>query len=356
MYSHRFLALLIVFVTQINWASAVPLKVGVILPLSGQIASYGAVARNGFELARRENPDKFKGIEFYYEDSIYDGKTSISAFRKLVEQDKVNILFVWGVIPAEVIAPLAKSSKIPTILYTFDRTIHENNPWIVRTKSTNEQFGKKLSDHLIKQGLKRLAIFKVDASFSTAMYEGFKAGAIQNGQSIVSLVSFSPEEMDFRSAITKLRNLNVDAVGIYLFAGQIAQFHRRLSEQKVTLPTFGTEDIGTKSEIEKAPTQMEGAVFSINVVAPSFKESFIKNYEDDSNIWHAAQTYDIANFLTVIPKDSSPMQIMDTFRTAPLHAGALGMPEREAVADGGISLTYPVVVGKIENAHIVELR
>jgi ABC-type branched-subunit amino acid transport system substrate-binding protein len=337
-------------------AHATPLKVGVIVPLSGPFASYGEVARQGFELAQKEDPASFKDIVLLYEDSKHDGKTSVSAFRKLVDQDRVDLVFVWGVTPAEVIAPLTKSSKMPTILYTLDKTIHQNNPWIIRAKSTYQQFGKKLSDYLAAQGRKKLAIFKVEISFYNEMYEGLKTAAIQNGQSVVFLESSPPDNFDFRSSISKFKRSGADAVGIYLIPGQIAQFYQQLSEQNVKLPTFGTEDIGTRSEIEKAPAQMEGAVFTANIVDESFRESFLRSYKSDSNIWHAAQTYELAHFFTLIQSDPTAEQILETFRTAPLRAGALGMPERESFPGGGVSLTYPVGVEEIKNGRVVELQ
>lgn len=348
----RLILLLVFMSTTVN---AAPLKVGIIVPLSGPLAIYGVATRQGIELAVNEDPAAFKDIEFLYEDSQYDGKASISAFRKLTQHDRINVMYVWGTLPTEVIAPLSKTAKIPTILFTVDGNIHRNNPWVIRTQATPAQFGTKLSDYLAAKGLKKLAIFKVDIVYYTAMYEGLK-DALRNDQSIVLLESFAPDQMDFRSSVSKLKGLAVDAVGVYLIPGQIAQLYRQLSEQGEVHATFGTEDLGTKSEIEKFPSLMEGAALVRNVVAASFADLYGKRYGDVTHLGHAAHAYDIAYYLTLIPEGATPERFMEVFRKAPLRNGPLGVPERQTTPQGGVSFTFPVSVGIIENGAVVSTR
>jgi ABC-type branched-subunit amino acid transport system substrate-binding protein len=81
-------------------------KVGAIIPLSGPLADYGDAVKNGFELARRDNPDFFNTVEFVYEDSKYDGKTSLSAFNALLARGDINLYYVWGVTPNETLLPI----------------------------------------------------------------------------------------------------------------------------------------------------------------------------------------------------------------------------------------------------------
>jgi len=44
-------------------------RLGVSCPLSGVLAEYGTAVRNGIELARRENPQRFSAVEIVFEDS-----------------------------------------------------------------------------------------------------------------------------------------------------------------------------------------------------------------------------------------------------------------------------------------------
>ena len=71
-------------------------KVGINLPLSGDVAEYGIAAKNGIEMAREEHPRDFEKITFVYEDNKYDGKTAVAAFHKQKDSDKVALSLVWG--------------------------------------------------------------------------------------------------------------------------------------------------------------------------------------------------------------------------------------------------------------------
>ena len=67
------------------------IKIGVIVPLSGEGAQFGEEIKNGIEIALKQNNlrDRF---EIIYEDGKIDPKTSLSAYQKLSSLDKVNII------------------------------------------------------------------------------------------------------------------------------------------------------------------------------------------------------------------------------------------------------------------------
>src|ERR1700741_4489209 len=69
-------------------------KVGVIAPLSGPLTEYGDAFKNGIMMATNESANKH--VQFIFEDSAYDPSKAISAFYKLRDTDKVNMVFNWG--------------------------------------------------------------------------------------------------------------------------------------------------------------------------------------------------------------------------------------------------------------------
>lgn len=57
------------------------IKIGVIIPLTGEVATYGQAVRRGLEIAG--GSEKGKNFDFIYEDSMADKRTAISALEKL---------------------------------------------------------------------------------------------------------------------------------------------------------------------------------------------------------------------------------------------------------------------------------
>ena len=92
-------------------------KIGAILPLTGDGAKYGKSAKNGIDLAI-EDINKKGGIlgrqvKVIYEDSQADASKAVSAFRKIVNVE--HIKFILGPLSSTevlAVAPIANKEKV----------------------------------------------------------------------------------------------------------------------------------------------------------------------------------------------------------------------------------------------------
>ena len=89
-----------------------PVKIGVILPLTGEAATYGISDREGMLLAiekiNAEGGINGRKVRLIVEDSEGDPKGGISAFRKLVEIEGVKVIMTELSSVSMAIAPLVK--------------------------------------------------------------------------------------------------------------------------------------------------------------------------------------------------------------------------------------------------------
>ncbi len=106
------------------------IKIGVILPLSGEQAVIGDGIRNALELANNQLKVPYTII---YEDDGFDPKKGVAAYLKLINLDKVNLIINTSPTTADAIAPLIKDS--PIIVFqiaepseSFDDTIFQIMP------------------------------------------------------------------------------------------------------------------------------------------------------------------------------------------------------------------------------------
>jgi len=67
------------------------LRVGVLIPLSGNFAVLGERVRNGFELAKEDLAARGSIVEVIYEDACQP-KDALSAITKLIESDRITLL------------------------------------------------------------------------------------------------------------------------------------------------------------------------------------------------------------------------------------------------------------------------
>lgn len=93
-------------------ANKEPIKIGVILPLTGDAAFIGEAARNAAILAKESFGKTRKNYELVFEDDQGDSKKTIFAFRKLVDVDKIRAVGTGFAGPGNAVAPLAEKEQI----------------------------------------------------------------------------------------------------------------------------------------------------------------------------------------------------------------------------------------------------
>ena len=89
-----------------------PIKIGIILPLSGNAAALGESARNAAILAKEKFKDTKNKYELIFEDDQADSKKTVSAFKKLVDVNQISAVITAFSGPGNAIAPLAQKEQI----------------------------------------------------------------------------------------------------------------------------------------------------------------------------------------------------------------------------------------------------
>ncbi|MEM3170745.1 MAG: ABC transporter substrate-binding protein [Candidatus Nitrosotenuis sp.] len=95
------------------------IKIGAILPLTGELAEFGVDEQRGMRLAveaiNNEGGIGGKKLSIMYEDSKSDPKTAVNALQKLIATDKPPVVFSLGSSISLAIAPMVDQNKIVLI-------------------------------------------------------------------------------------------------------------------------------------------------------------------------------------------------------------------------------------------------
>lgn len=334
-------------------------KVGVITSLSGPNAEYGQALANGIELARRSRPARFAQINFLFEDAISDSRSAVSAFNKLVELDRVDLVYVWGVQFCTAVAPLAEERGVPMVAQCVNNYIAKDRRFVVRFMNYAEQYARTILSFLEAKGLNNIGVIATEQPYIEDMREGLYA-AKGPGQKVTLLDSYLIGQTDFRPSITKLRHRDFEALGVFLVAGQVSQFYKQLKEQKAKLPTFGTNFFETQSEVDLANGAMDGAVFANHHVSQRFQESYKAAYGNLSQLTWAALAYEFAALLPQIAwsenkKRTGPALLEALSALPPQEGEAAGHFEFKDIPKVGRFFEFALAVKRIEQGRIVEL-
>jgi branched-chain amino acid transport system substrate-binding protein len=333
------------------------LNLGIIIPLTGDLAEYGTAIQNGFELARKENPEKLKNIEFSYEDSRYDGKTAVDALQKLKSTNTIDLYYLWGVSPTEAMLPIAAANKLPVIAETTVKEATVGKPFVIRAARTGERIASALVAEIKKRGITSVSFLVTEIPFYMDILRHLEVLLKAEGIAVKRSQEILPSENDFKSFLLDRSIDKNEALGVFLLPSQLITFYRQAAQAKLSLKTFSADIIDSQTIIDDCPENVNGTFFTQVGLTPKFRKLYSETYKNDIQIGSAAQSYDIARLVSELFKDSaskiSKEEIIKIISSMPEQNGATGTFRYFETPDAGKEIRMPVSMKEVKNKKIV---
>jgi len=328
------------------------IKVGVIAPLTGPLSEYGEAFRNGITLAQEKIDDK--KLIFIFEDSAYDSGKAISAFNKLRDLDKVDVVLNWGDPTSQAIAPLIEDGSIPLIAVTTIPSVTELSPYILRTLNRSEDAAASTWTYLRSKGLKKIGIIKVETPYFNSLLKSLVEEKKEDETVTVIDTYLSFSDKDFKTTIAKInKNNSYDSIGVFLVGGQISQFYNQSKVLGMKTPTFGTDFFESQNDIDAAGSNINGAVYVNYDVSNSFRTEYKNKFKNVSQIAYAGNGYDTVMILSSV-ENSSRDSILKAFKNIKNFDGVVGEWNfKESKFDRYLSSPFHVKVIQDGNIEIL---
>lgn len=149
-----------------------PIRIGVLAPLTGPLASPGAEMRNGIELFWAEAGHRAGGrkVELVIADTTCNPDQALTQARRLVNQERVN--FMVGPLcghEGPAVAQVSKETGVPLIMDPAGAdnvTKWDRTPTVIRTAISSSQIGHPFGEYLYKElGLRNVTFIGQDYTF-----------------------------------------------------------------------------------------------------------------------------------------------------------------------------------------------
>ena len=230
-----------------------PVKIGVVLPLSGPNAQFGINSRTGIEMAadaiNAAGGIKSLGgakIELVVAD-VPSPNTAAAATQRLISQDQVV-----GVVGAFVSSITLAASEVteragvPMITHSFaDQITSRGYKYIFQVSAKATTYGKAQFDYavdLAKQAgapSEKVAIFYEDTAYGTAQAKGLREAAKAAGITPAIDEAYPLGITDVAPLINKLRASKADIVFPVSYFNDALQIIRAMRQQQIEMPTVG---------------------------------------------------------------------------------------------------------------------
>lgn len=301
------------------------IKVGVIAPLTGDVAQYGNSAKEGIQLRideiNAEGGINGKKIELIIEDDKGDIQEAVNAYKKLTAKDKVDIIF--GAVtsgPSSAVANLANKDKVPMITPTgTSEDITLGKPYVFRTTYSDPFQGGAMGRYANKKGFKKVAVLtNTSSDYSTGLTKSFKEEAQKSGIELIE-EKYTSDDKDFKSILTNIKNAGVDAIFIPDYYNTIGLIATQAKELGLTAQFLGGD--GWDGVQENFASATEGALFAsqyasddTNEIVQNFIKAYTEKYNKEPNLF-AALGYDTASIFIEALKNAKEIN-GDTIKEA----------------------------------------
>ena len=200
------------------------IKIGLIMPYSGQFADTATQLDNAIKLYVKQNGDTIAGkkIEFIRKDT--GGIAPDVAKRlaqELVVRDKVDILSGLILTPnALAVGDVSTEAKKFTVIMLAATSIITNkSPYMARTSLTIPQLQETLGAWAYKSGVRKAYTMVSDFGPGHDAENGFQQGFKSAGGQMVGSVRFPVANPDFSAFVQRAKDLNPEAIFVFVPGG-----------------------------------------------------------------------------------------------------------------------------------------
>ncbi len=320
------------------------IKIGVIAPLTGNVAFLGEGIRAAAKMAEDELASQ-AGNKWKYqvivEDDGFSASRTVSAAVKLISVDHVQALVTLASAAGNAVNPTAEKEHVvhfgiasdPHVAQGFYNFIHWTPPY---------EETKVFVPELEKRGYHRIAIIGANIPGIVAVTSSLENDLKGTNVVEASKELYSSDTKDFRAIIARTETAHPDIYVLFAFSPELELIAKQMREQGIRTPITSIESF----EQSDHPEVFEGDWY-VNAAdaTGSFEAAYERAYEKTPSLG-SANAYDIVKLIALAAEqtraDATPSSedIARELYKVKGYSGALGPLEMDA---DGLVISHAVV-------------
>ncbi len=304
-----------------------PIKVGIVLPLTGDQAKFGEIEKQSFDLAFEEinaaGGINGRPIQALIEDDTGRPEVGRSVVEKLITKDKV--VMVGGGYSSSVtfaVAGVCQQNHIPFLVNTgsADDITEQGWDYVFRLNQPASEYASGMESLLVEVVKpKSVAILHENSLFGTSQASSFEKTAKKLNIDVLMKEGYEHGGIDFKPVLIKVKSKNPDLVYMVSYVMDAALLMKQSMELKLTPKLFVGGGAGfTLPEFQqnagKASEKVISATLWHQVLpypgAKEYYEKFVKKYNKETE-YHGAQAYAAAYVIADVLKRTKSLKPED---------------------------------------------
>lgn len=264
-------------------ASGTPIKYGVILPLSGPVATAGKEGLQAIELAADEinaaGGVNGQPLKVMAEDSQSEAQAALEAASKLVNVDKVPVVF--GEYGSDISLPVGQYVTRNDVLFITPSSAPElrsMGPLEFGIAALDTLATKIAAEDLIERGFKKIAGIYPNNSYGRYIAKGLEASFEKLGGTVTETVLYQEGQSSYRTELTRMQESGPEAYVYASYGQDAATINKDAYELGLNEDTWYGIYLSAMLA-ESDPKATEGQIGIDQVITGKAGEEFIANYE-----------------------------------------------------------------------------
>jgi branched-chain amino acid transport system substrate-binding protein len=264
------------------------IKVGVVLSATGPAASLGIPERNTVSLL----PTTIGGetVRYIVLDDASDTTTAVKNTRKLVAEDKVDVLIGSTTSPPSLaMVDVAAETRTPMISMAASARIvapmDDKRYWVFKTPQNDQQMASAIIEHMSANKVKTVSFIGFANAYGEGWHEQFQKLADAAGIKIVANERFNPADTSVTGQALKLMSAKADAVFIAGSGTPAALPQKTLRERGYKGPIYQTHGVANNDFLRICGKDCEGTLLPVGPV------QMARSLPDDNPVKASALAY-----------------------------------------------------------------
>jgi branched-chain amino acid transport system substrate-binding protein len=276
------------------------IKIGVIAELTGDVPAVGASCKNAAEMAVAEInkdggiglADKKYPVKLIIEDNAGKADQAASSAQKLITQQ--NVVAIVGpnvsryAMPA---AEIAESNKVVLITpwstapkVSLDSKTNASKKYVFRACFIDPFQGRVVAKFVLDNlKLKKAAVlYDVASEYNKGIAEIFKEVYEQNGGKVVAFETYTTNDKDFSSQLTKIKKAAPQIIFLPNYYSEVPLQIQQAKRLGINVPFIGSDSWGSEELLKLCGKDCNDYYFSTHYAADAatpVTKKFIEDYK-----------------------------------------------------------------------------
>ena len=269
--------------------AAKEIKVGVLQPLTGPIASFGQKTLDGIKLVYEKYNKLPNGdtIKLVVVDNQFDKVQTVNGYKRLASGEKV--VAIEGPLASSMslaIKRFAGSTKTPTVTQiATNPRVTKGSKYITRACFTDDFQGVVGATYALKHNLKKaVIILDMKQDYSVGLAKEFAKAYKKGGGKILKKLYINSGDKDFNAQVAQIKRIKPDFIYAPIYAPEGGLLVRQLRAAGVNVAIMGGDGLADVNLMTKlAGKAANGVMFTDHfdpVKAPTpLSKQFIKDFK-----------------------------------------------------------------------------